>query len=441
MSVIIQGDNKTIIEYWSGRTRINDPQMQMIFEPLVRAMKRTNIKIQWKYIPREHNAVADRLANAAADAVADGSYVGRVDLMGAIIMPAEGDLRSPFDGHSEEWDQQAAIRYTRAIAVKERPENPLVLHEEYKIDHRVLNGDIPDADLVTIIGFLRQRKMKAKYEQAAGHEAVSRHYCKEGGIVRGGINKRVRYLMLSDHYEMDIVSCFHAIMRAGARECHNPLLDKTEESIKYIEGNVRPRGQAGKMAKVLLQRIVTAAPEVVRSQMENEFGVQLTPELYWQMRRFYDCHRNIICKRLNDMGYVGQGNQQKITQANKLYFACEAAETMIMVCTLRKVLEQNTVRSVVWLHDGMYIHNGVGREGVARAFKEAAEEAGVPEAEVKFTDCCEFNQIAKAEVNSGLRDSLMTEIKRLYERAGNEVEAEVDLDKPLGRLKTIFNKG
>jgi hypothetical protein len=158
------------------------------------------------------------------------------------------------------------------------------------------------------------------------------------------------------------------------------------------------------------------------------------------MRRFHDHHKKQICRRLNDMGYKGQTDPQKITPTNKLYFACEAAETMIMAGTLRRILEQNTVKSVVWLHDGMYIHNGVPREGVAGAFAEAAKEAGIPEAEVKFTDCSEVNQATRAEVNSGMRESLRNEIKQLYERADEEEEAEIDMEKPLGRLRTIFNK-
>ena len=94
-------------------------------------------------------------------------------------------------------------------------------------------------------------------------------------------------------------------------------------------------------------------------------------------------------QRLNQKGYRGQNDVGKLTRSNRLYYACEAAETMIMCCTFRLV-RTCRIHSIVWLHDGMYIHNGLPQEIAIRAFSEATHEAGIPQAQTKITQCGTF---------------------------------------------------
>ena len=73
LDLIIQGDNRPVVDYNAGKTRLRDPQLFNLFNPITRLVFVNNRKITWKHIPREHNPVADGLANEAADAIIDGT--------------------------------------------------------------------------------------------------------------------------------------------------------------------------------------------------------------------------------------------------------------------------------------------------------------------------------------------------------------------------------
>ncbi len=55
---------------------------------------------------------------------------------------------------------------------------------------------------------------------------------------------------------------------------------------------------------------------------------------------------------------------------------CEAVEARIMLGTLEGLLERG-ITSVVWLHDGFYIHNKVQFEEVEQRMQEQAGNVGV----------------------------------------------------------------
>jgi hypothetical protein len=124
--------------------------------------------------------------------------------------------------------------------------------------------------------------------------------------------------------------------------------------------------------------------------MYKEFGVNLTADLKWHLQRFYNEQRNVICRILNQRGYTGYGDRSQVTPANKLTFACEAAETTIMAGALRYLLNCVNVESLVWLHDGMYVHESVSTNLIREAFRDAAQRAQVPQATVKITHCSEI---------------------------------------------------
>ena len=72
---LIQGDNKPAILYNSGKSRLNSLRFFDLVQPLFNKIHQAGISIPWQHIPREHNPVADKLANEGADAVSDGTLI------------------------------------------------------------------------------------------------------------------------------------------------------------------------------------------------------------------------------------------------------------------------------------------------------------------------------------------------------------------------------
>ena len=99
--------------------------------PAAIAAHNANTLIQWQHIPRDHNPVADKLANEGADAVADGTHASRCDIHANIIRPGIGDYHSPFDFSQAEKHKEAAIDYLREVNTGVRAHSSLFLPEQY----------------------------------------------------------------------------------------------------------------------------------------------------------------------------------------------------------------------------------------------------------------------------------------------------------------------
>jgi hypothetical protein len=435
MQILLQGDNKPIINFWNGTDRLNDPALRRLFQPIITAFQIANITPKWQYIPREHNEAADKLAKIASLAVKDGSYSARTDIHGNIICPHNGEIYAAQDDNT--WNQAEAARYLDNVVHRKPNTSPLLLHETYRLDHRVITANIPDHDLITILKFIRQRNTLAEYEAAKGHDELSRHYNRNGGLIGPNMSKRARYLLLADHHEVDIASCFHCIMRSSADGLDNPLLKPTTEAIDYINQNLFPHN-VPRAPKVLLQRITTTQPAVVAGQMTREFGVSLSADLTYNIRRFCDSHRNTICERLKQRGFIGHGPHTQVTHSNKAYYCCEAAETAIMASALRNLLSQGFVKSILWLHDGMYVHQSVACCDIRHAFQQASEEHGIPDILIKITKCTDINLPNNDNAPGQHHDSLVDQIHKAIDTQGEIPPGIIPIDRPLGRLRTVF---
>jgi hypothetical protein len=70
-------------------------------QPAAVACHEANVTIVYQHIPREHNPVADKLANEGADAVIDGTYASKSDINGNIIRPGTGRYYERLEGFSK----------------------------------------------------------------------------------------------------------------------------------------------------------------------------------------------------------------------------------------------------------------------------------------------------------------------------------------------------
>ena len=442
---LIQGDNKPVILYNSGKSRLNNLRFFDLFQPLFNKIHQAGINIPWQHIPREHNPVADKLANEGADAVSDGTYHTRTDIEGHIVRPGSTTVFSPFAAYEGKGAKplpvDAAIEYLRELTSGIKPEGELILPEAYSANPADIPANLPDKDALAVLRFLRQRQTLAKYEASKGHCPLSRHFCKNGGIVGGGATKRARYIILSEHFEIDIVACFHTIIRAFSKTLNNPILQSLEETGDFIKENLQGNGNKTKAAKTIIQRIVTTSPQAIVHLARNEFGLEIKPELILHLHRFWNLQRPHITQQMKKAGFIGSEDKEKINKTNMLYFPCEAAETKIMAGAMKRILEENKLKSIIWLHDGMYINKEVPTEKAIQAIVSAAEECGISNIKTKVIDC--GNEI----VNQAYQPENPCNRALAYEaaiEADNNKREGIGIvnsaDKPLGRIKPVLKK-
>ena len=115
----------------------------------------------------------------------------------------------------------------------------LILPETYRCSF-IAASSLPLKDLAAVSRFLRLRNKLAHYGAAEGHSHLSRHYCRNGGVVGGGVTKAARYLLLSGHYEADISAAFHTIISSFATDLDSPIAAPPVTAIEYIRSHLLP---------------------------------------------------------------------------------------------------------------------------------------------------------------------------------------------------------
>ena len=301
----IQGDHELTIGYQNGHARVNSAKVFSMFHPLRQTISDHNLNIKWTYIPREHNPRADQLAKAASKAVADGTVTSTCDADGDLILPSRTGKVAGTGYVPLPTIKERAIEYLRKLENHEDNKQTLVLPEHYQVNTHDISPDLPIGMLVTVLKFLRARRRLASYGAAAGHDAVSRHYARDGGIAGSGTTKKARYMLLQGHYEADISSCFHTVIRCFASGLHNPLLAPLHEAISFIGANISGNADLSVVPKTILQRIITAPPCSVQAQIRRDFGVSLSPELIFEMSRFHNYQKDLIVDAMKKRGLLG----------------------------------------------------------------------------------------------------------------------------------------
>jgi hypothetical protein len=201
------------------------------------------------------------------------------------------------------------------------------------------------------------------------------------------------------------------------------------------------KGNKDKAAKTILQRIVTTNPEATKHLAKNDFGFEIKPELYLNLDRFWNHHRPHITQKMQTAGFVGSTDEDKNNKTNMLYFPCEAAETKIMAGAMKRILTENTLQSIIWLHDGMYLNKEVPVVKAIQAINASAAECGIQNIKTKITDCRSAiaNQTYQPENSSD--KALAVEAAIAAETIIREGVGVVNsADKPLGRIKPVLKK-
>ena len=167
-------------------------------------------------------------------------------------------------------------------------------------------------------------------------------------------------------------------------------------------------------------------------------------ELSLQMRRFFEAREGFV-RNMNNAGFYGCDDPIRFSRSNMLYLPCEAIETRIMSGALQTMLKHEGTRSLVWLHDGMYINESVCQNYTREAIQQSAREIGIKHLGVKITKCSDALAVLTTCNLPTSDQALVDQVEEAIGRLENCINEEgkrstIDLDKPLGKLKgAVFN--
>ena len=87
--------------------------------------------------------------------------------------------------------------------------------------------------------------------------------------------------------------------------------------------------------------------------------LHMNATLATELQYFDQIVKKTAARRMNDMGYWGHDDHDSIEPRNRLYFACEAVEARLLLRTIYKLMHGHGPRSIILLHDGIYVHNSI----------------------------------------------------------------------------------
>ena len=384
---MIQGDNLSVIDYWRARKRISNPGMYQIVEDHAGKILTGNRTIEWCYIPRRYNKAADEMAGLAANMVGDIDRAFRdtytVNERHAFEIPPRGTTQWYQEG-AREFDYEESIRRIEVALRGEHEDSPITLPEQARADGVKLD-QLEPRYLVPVMAYLTARITQAYYSPR--HGPTGRYYPVGRTIAFSyALPKIARYALLATtHYELDISLCHIAIVLSRwVRIAGGPFVlgaDTAEKLLVWIAQQIRSwdmsMDEAAGLAKKLIRIIVSGTPDAVCSHITKKGG-RVT---YW-FRDFlhaYNRAKPAILTMLRAEGLAGHHDIGMLEERNQMYFACAAAETKIMLTLIKEILIKHRPRSLVWLHDGIYIHNDVPKNSAQGLFFWAALQCGFPE--------------------------------------------------------------
>ena len=199
-SITIQGDNLSIISNWIGSGRLKQNEMHALLEDAYRIVRYQLSNIQWEYIPRDINKVADYLAGKASHLVRSV----RRELLTDPLIPTEQS--TPFTYDQTTWK-------SKAITALENNDRHIILAEKLSpISEYAANLQIrlPDkcrnlyAFLATQTQYDTTRAYPAQYSTKSA-ENQGRAYA-VGSHAASNASKAIRILAAAqDHIELDVI--------------------------------------------------------------------------------------------------------------------------------------------------------------------------------------------------------------------------------------------
>ena len=115
-SVAVQMDSKLVVEQMSGRWKVKHPDMIPLARAAADLVRTLPVPVRYQWIPREKNKHADRLANEAMDAQAEGKvWEGETAAALPVAIPLEFPAVDPVAAPSQGWSSGTTTATTSVL--------------------------------------------------------------------------------------------------------------------------------------------------------------------------------------------------------------------------------------------------------------------------------------------------------------------------------------
>ena len=338
--VYLQGDILPIIKHlaFAGRFRRIDLQ------PIVQQIRRKQSKFfdfgVWMYRPREANIIADHLAGIASRAACE--------LPNEQSQPIEVPTPAPYN-----------------IAMQA---GAIVLEERSAGDTILLLTEIPGTDLPRLQKFL-MRAEHQKYRRDIESYLVSTVNLSQPRVVeytatsidqlgrlygRGPCAQRlprvVRLLLFGKtHQEVDMTGSFYEIMRRLSKDPLLPHITTLREIISDLLWLV-PHDQRQSIIKRHPLIVMNAGASLACAKLERDIGIPCPPAILHLSTKIEGATRALI-----DIHLPRLRPQYDSSDRGATFRVLEWYEERVMMTFYKELTRRVHLKSVIWLHDGLWI--------------------------------------------------------------------------------------
>ena len=224
---------------------------------------------------------------------------------------------------------------------------------------------IPYAHAVKLLETLSKKKGMGTYGTAASYDGHGRYYAVGNGIaVTWNTPKINRFaVLLNDRYGMDLAGCHYRFV-INEIESPHPAYKSIEAAREWIAkeiGNCRGgREGAAQIAKKLPKIIVPGTIAGVFKRLRDDYGYEAGSSIRMFISDYVNIQRGRAERKL--IARFAHLIPMDITEPRtRLYRIVEALETRVMLLSIRILLIEGA-KSIVRLHDGIYIHKDISPE-------------------------------------------------------------------------------
>ena len=358
----VQGDIKPLLQHLDFRSRFRRKDVVQLADLFHRKRSRVAPKAITEYRPREANAIADFLAGRASH------HLRNLDVRSS----TNGD--EPF---LIDCDPPYGLLFKEKATIQGKHQagkTVLCLTEKLDPDFLLLakcaawkEGKY-QRSLAEIA--LASEKCTVAYEVeyiAAAEDGEGRLYTQQNSAQN--MPKDLRLLLFGDtHWEVDISGAHYELIRIGSGSPTLPNIHLLREW--FCKDLVNAAGNLGH-AEVL--KDVKCFPILIINAGKQQAISVMQAKGYDIPRWVFHWADDLILARdaLTSVVLPLLRPELQTSHRNKHYYTAESLESLFMLSLLREVQYRCFVPSVIWLHDGFWISNTVGREVLEAGIEHA----------------------------------------------------------------------
>lgn len=263
---------------------------------------------------------------------------------------------------------------------KEMSQAPLRLPEKGMMPSMEIRA-LKSEHAIGLVGYLSQGVVWAEYMPR--HAPQGRVYPTKDTIANTTkVSKFLRYLLLAQcHYEFGITMCHLSVIMAMFLELGQicALFSDPISEYRWDLDNLLMDGVGGKklfVAKHLLRCLISGGRPIIDDILKR-YNDTITYD-FDEAINFLWYKRRMIIYEMQCKGFIGCEDPNVLHSRNSLYFAGEVVESTLMIRIMRLLFLRCHIPSLIWIHDGKYVHQNAPHVEVVAAFRESCVSSGMP---------------------------------------------------------------